>query len=257
MLRGRCYRPAVSSRQLIAPLAIACFAALVARDAPARADIVMPATAACPTGSYAQPSHNGPYCALASCWDDRGCETFFNLDRVEAPAKLAKEPMVCAYHPLCIRTDMVSAGRFHPVRKVERQSVVGTCSPSGGCPEGSRCAPQNACVPRRIAGDAGTPPPPRPADAGPPPANDAAAAPVDIPVPAPPAATGSAAGGDAAPAPTDVAPGEPSAPGAPVPPPAASSCGSCAAGEAGHASTAAVTFGLVVVVALRRRRRAR
>jgi len=251
----------MSPRTPFAPLALAFFAALVAlaaRDAPARADVVMPATEACPTGSHAQPSHNGPYCTPASCGDDSGCERFFDDDRVEAPAKLAKEPMVCAVHPLCIRKDMVSAGRFHPVRKVERESVVENCSPSGGCPQGSRCSRQKACVPRRIAGDAGTPPPSSPADAGAQQGNDASAAPVPIPVEAPPSATSSAAGGDAAPTPTEVAPGEPAAPGTPVPPPAASSCGRCAAGEPGDASTAALTFGLAaVVVALRRRRRAR
>jgi MYXO-CTERM domain-containing protein len=227
-------------------------AAMLARDAPARADIVMPATEACPTGSYAQPSHNGPYCTPATCGDDSGCERFFDDDRVEAPAKLAKEPMVCAVHPLCIRKDMVSAGRFHPIRKVERESVVGNCSPSGGCPQGSRCSKQKACIPRRIAGDAGTPPPPRPTDAGAAPTNDASADRVDIPVDVPPAATSSAAA-DAAPPPTEATP---DATAAPVPPPAASSCGRCAAGEPGNASTTPITFGLAaLVVALRRRRR--
>ncbi|MEJ7731186.1 MAG: hypothetical protein WKG00_18470 [Polyangiaceae bacterium] len=239
---------------LLALAALAALAALLAGEDPARADVVMPATQACPTGSYAQPSHNGPYCTPASCADDSECERFFEDDRVEAAAKLAREPMACAAHPLCIRKDMVNAGRFARDKKVERESVVGNCSASGACPAGATCSRQKACIPRRIAGDAGTPPP-RPTDAGADPANDASTVRVDPPVAVPPAATGSAADGNAAPAPADATP---VAPAAPLPPPSASSCGRCAAGPPGDASTVAVTAGLVAAVAaLRRRRRAR
>lgn len=96
----------------------------------ARADVVGPPPASCPVGSTPSSSHSGPHCDP---------EPACTMDLMCGGGDACEEVRLCVVQVAC-------GGRLPPdAGPCFEDHVVGVCSSSGACGEGT-CRIQNACI---------------------------------------------------------------------------------------------------------------
>jgi len=98
---------------------------------PAFADVVPPPKKSCPAGSTGASSHDGPYCAPATCKSSKECKIGY----------------VCQDQPLCLKT-VIYRVREGGAR-YEYIEATGICKDRSACNELSSCKTAKRCIPNK------------------------------------------------------------------------------------------------------------